>query len=134
MGGCCGLVCGYTSEVVDVAEDSGSLAVELPGDEVGDILAVNCCPTEANWQADVSVVSSVEGEANQWPVPGVQGKLPVGPSHMYEPRKDSLGVPLLMLTSGGKGQLRSIMTHLSGELHLGWVRSGLVWHQGVKGG
>ena len=29
---------------------------------------------------------------------------------------------------------RSIMTHLSGELHLGRVRRGLVWHQGMKGG
>ena len=80
MGGCCGLVCGYTSEIVDVAEDSHSLAVELPSDEAGDILAVSCCPTEAKREADV--VSSVEGEANQWPVPGVQGKLPVGQSHI----------------------------------------------------
>ena len=26
------------------------------------------------------------------------------------------------------------MTHLSSELRLGWVRSGLVLHNGVKGG
>ena len=53
---------------------------------------------------------------------------------LYEPRKDSLGVPLLTLMSGGKGQLRSIMTHLSGELRLGQVRSGLIWYQGMKRG
>ena len=38
---------------------------------------------------------------------------------MYEPRKDSLVVPLLMLMSGGKGQLLSIMTFLLVELFLG---------------
>ena len=43
-------------------------------------------------------------------------------------------MPLLTLMSDGKGQLRSMMIHLSGELHLGQVRSGLVWHQGVNGG
>ena len=52
---------------------------------------------------------------------------------LYVHRNDSRGVPLLTLSSGGKGQLRSIMTHLSDELRLGWVRSGLVWHQGLKG-
>ena len=55
------MVCGYTSEVVDVAEDSHSLAVELPGDETGDVLAVSCCPTQAEREADVGVVDSVEG-------------------------------------------------------------------------
>ena len=60
MGGFCGLVCGYTSEVVDVAEDSGSPAVELPGDEAGDILAVGSCPVETERETDVSVVRSVK--------------------------------------------------------------------------
>ena len=82
VGGCCGLVCGYAFKVIDVAEDSRSRAVELPSDETGDVLAVSCSPIKAKQEADVSVVSSVEGEANQWPVPRVQGKLPVGPSHV----------------------------------------------------
>ena len=76
------LVCGYASKVINVAEDSGSAAVELPRDETGDVLAVSCCPTNAEREIDVSVVGSVEGEENQRPVPGVQGKLPIGPSHV----------------------------------------------------
>ena len=76
------MVYGYASEVVDVAEDSCSPALDLPCDEAGDILAVSCCPTEAKWEADVGVVSSAKCEAYQRPVPGVQGKLPVGPSHI----------------------------------------------------
>ena len=57
---CCGLVCGYASEVVNVAEDNGSPMVELPGDETGDVLAVSCCPPEAKWEADVSVIGSID--------------------------------------------------------------------------
>ena len=56
MGGCCGLVCGHASEVIDVAEDSRFPAVELPCDEAGDILAVSYCPTEAKQEDDVGVV------------------------------------------------------------------------------
>ena len=72
MGCCCGLVCGYTSKVVDAADDSRSPAVDLPCDEDGDILAVSYCPTEAKRESDVGVVSFVEGEAtsDQSPMSG----------------------------------------------------------------
>ena len=82
MGGCCGLVCGYASEVVDVTEDSCSLGVKLPCDEAGDILAVSCCPMKAKRDAYVSLISPLKVEANQRPVSRVQGELPVGPSHI----------------------------------------------------
>ena len=83
VGGSCGLVCGYTSKIVYVTEDSCSLAVELPCDEVSDILAVSCCLTKAKGEAYVGVISHLKVEANQSPVSRVQGKLPVGPSHVH---------------------------------------------------
>ena len=81
VGGCYGLVCGYASEVVNVAEDSHFPAVERPCDEAGDILEVSCHPKE-NRKADVSLVSPFEGEANQRPVSTVQGQFAVGPSNI----------------------------------------------------
>ena len=76
------MVCGYSSEVIDVTEDSCSLAVKLPCDEADDILAVSCCPTEAKWEAYVGVISHLKVEANQRPVSRVQGELPVGLGHI----------------------------------------------------
>ena len=83
MDGCCGLVRGYASKVVDAAEDCCSLASELLCDEAGDILAVSCRPMKMNREIYVSVVGPLEAEANQGQVTMVQGKLPVGPSHVY---------------------------------------------------
>ena len=60
MGGCCGLVCGCTSKVVYITEDSFSLPVERPCDEASDILAVTCCPRKVNRKVYVSVVSPLE--------------------------------------------------------------------------
>ena len=82
MGGCCGLVCGFTSEVIDETKDSCSLAVELPCDDAGDILAVSCSPMEAKMEADVGVISPFKVEANLRPVSRVQGELPVGLNHI----------------------------------------------------
>ena len=73
------MVCGY---VIKVTEDSCSLAVELPCDEAGDILAVSCSPTKAKMDADVSVISPFKVEANQRSVSRVQREFPVGPSHV----------------------------------------------------
>ena len=55
---------------------------EVPCDEVGNIVAVSCYPAEAKMEAYVGVIKSLKVEANQWPVSRVQGKLPVGPSHI----------------------------------------------------
>ena len=48
--------------------------------------------------------------------------------------KDSLGLPLLTLKRRGKGQMRSMITHMSVELCFRRVRRGLVWHQEAKRG
>ena len=53
---------------------------------------------------------------------------------LYEPRKDSLGVLPLTLRSHGKGQERSMMTHLPVDAHFGHVSKRFVLHQAVKGG
>ena len=82
MGGCCGLVHGYTSKVIDVTED-GSHPVEFPCDEAGDILAVSCCPAKIKRETYVSVVGPFDAEANQGPISMIQGKLPVGLSHVH---------------------------------------------------
>ena len=77
------MVCGYASEVVDVAENSHAPAVELPGDKTGDVLAVSCFPLKAKREADVGVIGSIDVEADQRPVPGVQRQFPVGLSHVF---------------------------------------------------
>ena len=76
------MVCGYTTNIIDVTEDSCYLTVYLPCDEAGDILAVSYIPKEAKREAYVGVISPLKGEANQRPVSRVQGELPVGPSHI----------------------------------------------------
>ena len=73
MGGCCGLVHGYASKVIDVAEDGCSVPVELPCDEASDILEVNCCPPKTKREAYISVVSPLEVDANQSGIRGQRG-------------------------------------------------------------
>ena len=60
------MVCGYTSKVVDVTEDTCSLAVKLLSDETGDIVTVSCCPTKAKSEAYVGLISPLKVEANWW--------------------------------------------------------------------
>ena len=45
-------------------------------------MAVSYCPMETKMDAGVSVVTSFEGDENQWPVFRVQVELPIGPSHI----------------------------------------------------
>ena len=73
------MVCSYASKVVDVAEDSGSPVVELPGDETGDVLAVSRWPPEAEREADVGVIGSIDVEADQRPIPRNPGAIACRP-------------------------------------------------------
>ena len=84
MGGCCGFICGYASEVVNVDENGQTLPVELSTDDAGNVLAVSCRPVQTKWKADVSIVSSLKPEANQVPVTRIQGEQSVGPSHIFQ--------------------------------------------------
>ena len=82
MGGCCGFICGYTSKVINVAENSRTIPVELSSNDAGNGLTVSCRPAQTKCKADVSVVGSLKPEANQGPVTrSIQGELSLGPSY-----------------------------------------------------
>ena len=81
---CCGLGGSHSTEVISVIEEGQALPLQLPGDEASDVLTMRGHPSEDEEQTEVSEKPPFGLEAYQWPVGGVERKLPIGSGHVCQ--------------------------------------------------
>ena len=74
--------CNLLIVVIVPPGSSDDIHFKLPGDDVGDVLAMRSRPSEAKGKANINVEPPFKSETDERPISWIQGELAVGPSQI----------------------------------------------------
>ena len=77
MLGCFSLIARHTPKVINIAQHSQPLSVQISDNQTGHVYAACCCPPRTELEAYIHVIVALHLETNQWLICMVKWELSV---------------------------------------------------------